>query len=166
MTSTERVMQYTSLPSEVPENKVVKSVPNDWPHKADIKFENVSFAYDVGLPKVLRNVSFQINASETVGVVGRTGAGKSTIFQTLFRMAEPDGKVFIDGVNIKDISLNDLRSRISIIPVGEAPTGSHDPEIFFNLFLNHSKNLLCLEDLCDTTSTHSGNIRMTNCGKH
>ncbi len=117
MTSTERVMQYTLLPSEILENKVEKSVDKDWPQKADIVFDDVSFAYDESLPNVLKNVSFQINGGEKIGVVGRTGAGKSTIFQTLFRMAEPDGNVFIDGLNIKDISLYDLRSRISIIPV-------------------------------------------------
>jgi ATP-binding cassette subfamily C (CFTR/MRP) protein 4 len=117
MTSAERVIEYTSLPNETDNRQTVLTTADNWPNNGTIVFDNVSFAYDVNQPNVLRNVSFQINAKEKVGVVGRTGAGKSTIFQTLFRMAEPEGRVLIDGVNVRDISLNDLRRKISIIPV-------------------------------------------------
>jgi ABC-type multidrug transport system fused ATPase/permease subunit len=117
MTSAERVIEYTSLPNETDNSQTVLTTPDNWPNNGTIVFDNVSFAYDVNQPNVLRNVSFQINAREKVGVVGRTGAGKSTIFQTIFRMAEPEGRVLIDGVNVRDISLNDLRRKISIIPV-------------------------------------------------
>jgi ATP-binding cassette subfamily C (CFTR/MRP) protein 4 len=118
MTSVERVDEYAQLQQEGLNNSELVKVtpPADWPQNGEIVFENVSFAYDDNLPPVLKNVSFRIEANEKVGIVGRTGAGKSTIFQTLFRMAEPDGNVFIDGLNIKQISLKDLRSKISIIP--------------------------------------------------
>ncbi len=90
---------------------------NSWPEQGQVVFDNVSFAYDDHLPKVLKNVSFTINPREKVGIVGRTGSGKSTIFQALLRVAEPSGLVTIDGLNIRDINLNDLRSKIALIPV-------------------------------------------------
>jgi ATP-binding cassette subfamily C (CFTR/MRP) protein 4 len=117
MTSAERINEYTKLEKEKLNEGNIKA-PKDWPQYGEIVFENVSFAYDETLPSVLKNVSFKINANEKIGVVGRTGAGKSTIFQTLFRMAESEGTVCIDGVNINDLSLHELRSKISIIPVG------------------------------------------------
>jgi ATP-binding cassette subfamily C (CFTR/MRP) protein 4 len=116
MTSAERINEYTKLEKEKLNEGKIK-VDREWPQSGEIIFNDVSFAYDETLPNVLKNVSFKINAKEKIGVVGRTGAGKSTIFQTLFRMAEPDGSVVIDGVNIKDLSLHELRSKISIIPV-------------------------------------------------
>ena len=90
---------------------------NEWPQNGEIQFESVSFRYDPSLPFVLQDVSFRIEAGEKVGIVGRTGAGKSSIIQTLFRMAQPNGCIRIDGVNICKIELKHLRSKISIIPV-------------------------------------------------
>ncbi len=116
MTSVERIDEYTRLKKEQINEGKIKPLPN-WPERGEIIFDNVSYAYEENLPNVLKNVSFQINPKEKIGVIGRTGAGKSTIFQTLFRMNDPSGLVTIDGVNIKDISLHDLRSKISIIPV-------------------------------------------------
>ena len=126
MTSVERLLEYVSLPSENdPEEQKktnskerrLKQDLKNWPTKGAIRFENVSFSYDSSLPNVLNDLSFTINAGEKIGIVGRTGVGKSSIIQTLFRMAEPNGKILIDDVNIKDISLHDLRSKIAIIPV-------------------------------------------------
>ena len=124
MTSVERVLEYVSLPNENndeddSENKqlINKTDLKNWPNRGEILFENVSFSYDRNLPNVLDNLSFKVNAGEKIGIVGRTGAGKSSIIQTLFRMAEPDGKIIIDGINVKNISLHDLRKNISIIPV-------------------------------------------------
>jgi ABC-type multidrug transport system fused ATPase/permease subunit len=132
MTSVERSLEYASLPNEnhsvTNQNNNEKKLPNNdkgsskidlknWPSKGEIRFENVSFRYDSNLPNVLNDLTFKINAGEKIGIVGRTGSGKSSIIQTLFRMAEPEGKILIDDLNIKDISLHDLRSRIAIIPV-------------------------------------------------
>jgi ATP-binding cassette subfamily C (CFTR/MRP) protein 4 len=116
MTAVERVLEYTVLPSE-PLETGSKKPDQDWPRTGEIVFENVSYSYDKDLPAVLKDLSFRINSGEKIGIVGRTGAGKSSIVQTLFRMAEPNGSILIDGVNIKDLSLHDLRFKISIIPV-------------------------------------------------
>ena len=66
-----------------------------WPHKATIKFDNFSMKYREGLPLVLKNISFEIRDGEKVGIVGRTGAGKSSIIQAVFRICEPEvGSVY------------------------------------------------------------------------
>ncbi|XP_032238396.2 ATP-binding cassette sub-family C member 4 isoform X2 [Nematostella vectensis] len=115
MTSVERVVEYTSLP---PEGEKVTDVipPPDWPDKGKITFDNMSFSYHQSLPEVLHNVTCVIKPSEKVGVVGRTGAGKSSLLSTLFRLAEPKGLIDIDGINIRKLGLKDLRSKLSIIP--------------------------------------------------
>jgi ATP-binding cassette subfamily C (CFTR/MRP) protein 4 len=115
MTSAERVTEYTELPQENLKNGKLSPLP-EWPQHGEVLFENVSFAYSENLDYVLKDVTFKLEGGEKIGIVGRTGAGKSTIFQTLFRMAEPDGTVLVDGVDIKDISLHLMRSKISIIP--------------------------------------------------
>ncbi len=75
----------------------------------------VGYADD--LPPVLKGISFRINRNERVGVVGRTGAGKSSLTLALFRFLEPrSGTIFVDGVDISKIQLHDLRSRLAIIP--------------------------------------------------
>jgi len=79
-----------------------------------VEFKQVSLAYESST--VLKNLSFSINAKEKIGIVGRTGAGKSSIIAALFRMTEPSGDIFVDGVKINDIGLHDLRKNISIIP--------------------------------------------------
>jgi ATP-binding cassette subfamily C (CFTR/MRP) protein 4 len=116
MTSIERIMEYTNLKSE-PLNEFKKKPPKEWPSKGQITFHNVSLSYDKHLPNVLKNVTANISASEKIGIVGRTGAGKSSFFQTIFRMYEPSGSIVIDGFNIQDLSLKDLRSKLTIIPV-------------------------------------------------
>lgn len=116
MTAVERVIEYTELPSE-PLNEGHKKPPSDWPTAGEILFDDVSFRYDKSLPFVLNNLSFRIYPGEKIGILGRTGAGKSSIIQTLFRMAQPHGTILIDNVNIKELSLKDLRSNLSIIPV-------------------------------------------------
>jgi len=66
--------------------------------------------------KVLRNVTFQVNPREKIGVVGRSGAGKSSIIQAIFRMTEVSGDILIDNININSVALSDLRSSLAIIP--------------------------------------------------
>lgn len=116
MTSVERVLEYSDLETE-PLDKGDRKAPEGWPTSGEICFNDVSFRYDKNLSNVLNNINIKINAGEKIGIVGRTGAGKSSIIQTLFRMAEPDGLLLIDDINIKELSLHDLRSKLSIIPV-------------------------------------------------
>lgn len=120
MISIERIKEYLNVKTEISCNKKeekCKPVPSDWPQHGSIRFEDVSFTYDSSLPFVYKNLSVEINPGEKVGVVGRTGAGKSSLLQTLFRFGQYDGNIFIDDIDIKTISLYNLRNNIAIIPV-------------------------------------------------
>lgn len=117
MVSVERITEYVNLSSENLNKGEKIPLDDTWPNKGAIVFEDVSFRYHDSLPPVLRHLSFRVEPGEKIAIVGRTGAGKSSIIQALFRMAESDGRIIIDGVNIKQISLHDLRSKLSIIPV-------------------------------------------------
>jgi len=118
MVSTERVIGYSRIENEgsletvLPQNKPPKS----WPNEGQISLDNVAFQYSNSLPLVLKNVSFSVRPTEKVGIVGRTGAGKSSLISVLFRMAEPAGSISIDRVDTKSIGLHDLREKMSIIP--------------------------------------------------
>ena len=102
-----------SKPSNLPLNEL----KGYWPNKGQIKFERVSMKYREELDPILNDLSFEILPGEKIGVVGRTGAGKSSLIQALFRMVEyHKGRIQIDGINIKDIGLHTLRGNISIIP--------------------------------------------------
>ncbi|ETL39071.1 hypothetical protein L916_09497, partial [Phytophthora nicotianae] len=91
--------------------------PLDWPTAGAISFNRVDLRYRPGLPRVLRGLTFSVNAKEKVGIVGRTGAGKSSLIVGLMRLVELDaGSITIDGVDISKIGLHDLRSNIAIIP--------------------------------------------------
>lgn len=116
MTSVERIVEYAELDSEPLEDGKVKPLPN-WPQSGSIIFKNVSFKYGKNTPNVLNNLNFEIKPQEKIGVVGRTGAGKSTLIQAIFRMAEFDGTILIDGLKLIDLSLHDLRKKLSIITV-------------------------------------------------
>lgn len=118
MTSVERVDEYSHLESEgFLEVQEHLRPPSTWPDKGVIEFSNVSLTYNQSDGPVLRNLSFTIHSSEKIGIVGRTGAGKSSIINTLFRLTEPEGDgIFIDGIDTRTIGLHDLRRKISIIP--------------------------------------------------
>lgn len=90
---------------------------DSWPSRGQIEIDNVSLRYRPNLPYVLDHVSLSIKAAEKIGIVGRTGSGKSTLFNVLFRMVESfRGRVNIDGIDINALDLPTLRSRIAIIP--------------------------------------------------
>ncbi|CAG8502871.1 1064_t:CDS:10 [Rhizophagus irregularis] len=115
--SVERVKEYIDLPSEAP--VVIQDNRPDptWPQNGLIEYQNYSTRYRQGLELVLKGVSFVINPREKVGIVGRTGAGKSSLTLSLFRLIEAvDGAILMDGVDISKIGLYDLRSRLTIIP--------------------------------------------------
>ncbi|NXL40961.1 MRP7 protein, partial [Podilymbus podiceps] len=121
MVSVERTEEYTTdIPTE-PQDKLVQVkaqiVAADWPSQGLVEFQQVVLAYRAGLPNALAGVSFTIYPGEKVGIVGRTGSGKSTLFLALFRMLElKSGRILLDGVDSQLVGLEELRSRLAIIP--------------------------------------------------
>eukprot|EP00026_Physarum_polycephalum_P000567 Phypoly_transcript_00568.p1 GENE.Phypoly_transcript_00568~~Phypoly_transcript_00568.p1 ORF type:complete len:1446 (+),score=231.52 Phypoly_transcript_00568:83-4339(+) len=115
--SVERLVEYTDLPKEGSHEISEVSVPNDWPSEGEIRFQDLDVRYRQGLDLALRGLTITINPREKIGVVGRTGAGKSSMLLALFRMVEADrGAIYIDKINIAKIGLSTLRSRLAIIP--------------------------------------------------
>ncbi|KAH7159915.1 ABC transporter type 1, transmembrane domain-containing protein [Dactylonectria estremocensis] len=115
--SVERVLEYAALPSEAPEIIADKRPSASWPAKGEVDFVNYSTRYREGLDLVLKNINLDIKSHEKIGVVGRTGAGKSSLTLALFRLIEPAaGHMNIDDVNTSSIGLLDLRRRLAIIP--------------------------------------------------
>ncbi|XP_060775099.1 multidrug resistance-associated protein 4 isoform X2 [Neoarius graeffei] len=114
MTSVERVVEYAELENEAAWE--TQKPPPEWPSQGLITFDQVNFSYSSNGPLVLKNLTAMFRPKEKVGIVGRTGAGKSSLISALFRLAEPQGKIYVDGVLISDIGLHDLRQKISIIP--------------------------------------------------
>ena len=83
-----------------------------------VEFQDVSLRYDENAKLILKNISFKTAANDKIGIVGRTGAGKSSLITALFRLSEPTGKILIDNIDIGKMGLHDLRKNISIIPQG------------------------------------------------
>lgn len=121
MTSVERIVEYTELKTEA---DLVCSTrpPSEWPTKGSIIFDNVTLTYPSSPTPSLKDICIEVRSGEKIGVVGRTGAGKSSLLSCLFRLVEPIGSIKIDNVDITTIGLHDLRKKISIIP--------QDPVIF------------------------------------
>ncbi|KAI0547309.1 P-loop containing nucleoside triphosphate hydrolase protein [Xylaria curta] len=122
MNAVERLLHYgTQLEEEAPEHTI--DVRPSWPEKGEIVFDNVEMRYRANLPLVLKGLSIHVGGGERIGIIGRTGAGKSSIMSTLFRLVEiSGGHITIDGIDIATIGLHDLRSRLAIIP--------QDPTLF------------------------------------
>ncbi|KAF8458682.1 P-loop containing nucleoside triphosphate hydrolase protein [Terfezia claveryi] len=125
MNATERLHYYgTELPNEAPlhTNAAVHLRPT-WPEEGKIDLQSVSMRYRPGLPLVLNSVDLSIAGGERIGIVGRTGAGKSSVMAALFRLVElSSGNILIDGVDIHTLGLHDLRKKLAIIP--------QDPTLF------------------------------------
>ncbi|KAF8582394.1 ABC protein [Ramaria rubella] len=120
MNSVERVVHYSKtelIAQEAPhENEDVKPPPT-WPEEGALEFKDVVMSYRLGLAPVLKGISMSIRPGEKIGVVGRTGAGKSSLMVALFRLVELNsGSVSIDGIDISSLGLHDVRSKIAIIP--------------------------------------------------
>ena len=115
--SVERVLEYAKLPSEAPE-VISKHRPKiSWPSQGAVEFRNYSTRYRDGLDLVLKDINLKFKAHEKIGVVGRTGAGKSSLTLALFRIIEPvAGNISIDDLNTSSIGLLDVRRRLAIIP--------------------------------------------------
>lgn len=136
----ERVSGYSNLLPEDALTKVEDHALDVWPSSGSIEFQDVVMRYRDGLPTVLNGISFKIAGGTSVGVVGRTGAGKSSLLQALFRMCPLDaGTVRIDGVDVSAVGLHTLRRRLAIIP--QDPVG-FTGSFRFNLdpFYEHSDN--------------------------
>ncbi|KRJ97656.1 multidrug resistance-associated protein 1 isoform X10 [Drosophila yakuba] len=116
--SVERIKEYGETKQEAPwELEQDKNKPKNWPQEGRVEFQNFQVRYREGLDLVLRGVSFNIQGGEKVGIVGRTGAGKSSLTLALFRIIEAaGGRISIDGVDIASMGLHMLRSRLTIIP--------------------------------------------------
>ncbi|XP_063224182.1 ATP-binding cassette sub-family C member 4-like isoform X2 [Bacillus rossius redtenbacheri] len=117
MTSVERVLEYTNVEREPAlESDPDKRPDPAWPQQGEIKFDHLYLRYDPHEEPVLKNLNLTVKAREKVGIVGRTGAGKSSLIAALFRLAIQEGRIWIDGVDVMSIGLHDLRDRIAIIP--------------------------------------------------
>ncbi|PHU21968.1 ABC transporter C family member 4 [Capsicum chinense] len=117
MVSVERLKQFSCIPSEAEWRKTDFVPPPDWPSHGDVELENLKVRYRPNTPLVLKGITLNIRGGEKIGVVGRTGGGKSTLIQVFFRLVEPaSGRIVIDGIDISRLGLHDLRSRFGIIP--------------------------------------------------
>lgn len=117
MTSVGRIKEYSDLPEEPPRRSPPgREPPASWPEAGAIEFKEVNLRYFVDEEPVLKRLTFKIEAGEKIGIVGRTGAGKSSIIAVLFRLTEPEGQIIIDGIDTKSIGLHELRKKLSIIP--------------------------------------------------
>uniref|UniRef100_A0A8D1AI82 ATP binding cassette subfamily C member 6 n=1 Tax=Sus scrofa TaxID=9823 RepID=A0A8D1AI82_PIG len=115
--SVERLRDYALTPKEAPWRPPSCAARPPWPRGGQIEFRNFGLRYRPELPLAVRGVSFKIHAGEKVGIVGRTGAGKSSLAGGLLRLLEAaEGGIWIDGVPIAQVGLHTLRSRITIIP--------------------------------------------------
>ena len=117
MVSAQRVIEYAEMKSE---DEIIKknNDDNNFPVIPEIVFDNITMRYRKGFDPVLKNISYKIQQGSKVGIIGRTGAGKSSILQAIFRLIEieDEGKILIGGVNIKEIGLHCLRKNISFVP--------------------------------------------------
>ncbi|KAF7818479.1 ABC transporter C family member 5 [Senna tora] len=121
--SIERIYQYSQIPSEAPTVIEDTRPPSSWPENGTISLVDLKVRYKENLPLVLHGISCTFPGGKKIGIVGRTGSGKSTMIQALFRLIEPSsGSILIDNIDISSIGLHDLRSRLSIIP--------QDPTLF------------------------------------
>jgi len=117
MNAVERVIEYRSEPEEAPAVVPDRRPPPSWPARGGIRISDLDVRYRPGLDLVLRGISVDIRPGEKVGLVGRTGSGKSSLVLALYRIVEPaGGTVVIDGVDVSQIGLFDLRSRLSLVP--------------------------------------------------
>lgn len=130
--SVERILEYRDLEREIspPQPKPLSS---NWPLNGKIEFRSVVYKYFAGAEPVLKGLNFVVKPKEKIGIVGRTGAGKSSLISAIFRLAVVEGEILIDDVNSAEISLERLRAKISIIP--------QDPVLFSGTLRRYHKTI-------------------------
>lgn len=117
MVAVERVIGFRDLPSEAALVSDGDDKVDNWPSKGEINVKDLCVRYRQGLPLSLRGITFNIDGGSRIGVVGRTGGGKSTLVQSLLRLLEAEsGQIMIDGVDISTLGLHKLRCKVSVIP--------------------------------------------------
>ncbi|KAJ3683780.1 hypothetical protein LUZ60_014007 [Juncus effusus] len=117
MISVERISEYMDIPKEEIEGSEAEYLHVNWPKEGIIEFQNVTLKYKPNLPPALKNVSFKIMGGKKVGIVGRTGAGKSSVLNALFRLSPIcNGRIFIDNIDISKIAVRNLRNHFSVVP--------------------------------------------------
>ncbi|KAF3781749.1 ABC transporter C family member 10 [Nymphaea thermarum] len=122
--SVERLNQYMYVNSEAPELIEGSRPAVNWPDVGKVEIQDLKIRYRPDTPLVLRGITCTFQGGQKIGIVGRTGSGKTTLISALFRLVEPaGGKIIIDGLDISAIGLHDLRSRLGIIP--QEPTLFH-----------------------------------------
>lgn len=132
MTSVERVIEYTKLETDPDREK--KPLPIDWPNQGSLEFRDLKLKYKENEPYVLKGLNISIKAKEKIGIVGRTGAGKSSMISALFQLYKLEGSIIINDVDTTIIPLNDVRSKISIIP--------QEPVLFSGKFYSIPERLM------------------------
>ncbi|KAK1604894.1 hypothetical protein QYE76_028567 [Lolium multiflorum] len=121
--SVERVNQYMDIQSEAAEVVIENRPAPDWPQDGNVELIDLKIRYRKDTPLVLHGITCRFEGGDKIGIVGRTGSGKTTLIGALFRLVEPaEGRIIIDSVDISTIGLHDLRSRLGIIP--------QDPTLF------------------------------------
>lgn len=105
MTSVERILEYVDATQE----NIFGNQLKNWPTEGSIKFNNVNVTYSSSIKAILKNICFEVKPKHKIGIVGRTGAGKSSVISALFRLYEFEGIVDIDGTSTKTLALNFLR---------------------------------------------------------
>ncbi|ODV92957.1 hypothetical protein CANCADRAFT_30952 [Tortispora caseinolytica NRRL Y-17796] len=153
--SVERILEYSNITPEAPAIIPDHRPPKGWPETGEIEFSHYSTRYREGLDPVLKDISLSIKSQEKIGIVGRTGAGKSSLTLALFRIIEPiQGHISIDALNTSTIGLKDLRTKLSIIPQDSQafegtirenldPFGRHDDaKLWQALELSHLKQYI------------------------
>ena len=146
----ERILEYSKLKPEASweqeKGEKVPKVSEEWPQEGKIQFENYKTTYRDGMEPVLKGINLIINSQEKIGICGRTGAGKSSLTLSLFRLIEAtEGQIFIDAVDVSKLGLHQLRSKLAIIPQDPVlftgslrfnldPTGKHQAvEVYWEL---------------------------------
>ena len=138
MNSVERIIHYSENLEQEPPHRIPETKPNaPWPSEGHVEIKDVVLRYRPELPDVLRGLTMDVAPGEKIGIVGRTGAGKSSIMTALYRLVELSaGSILIDGVDISKIGLKDLRSALAIIP--------QDPVFITSIYLSRRGLLIHL----------------------